>query len=105
MFSINNEKNTLEKELLAKKMYISKLESKVTTKPGFSTRRDYQGVIEKEARSEEIAGLEQELKRKIKQLEKIALESEEKLKEDRKFNAKEILRVFFLIELLSNLSL
>lgn len=39
-------------------------------------------------------GLEEELKKKIRQLEKIAIESREKMEGDKKFNSKEILRVY-----------
>ena len=49
---------------------------------------------EKEIKSEELMGLEEELKKKIRQLEKIAIESREKMEGDKKFNSKEILRVY-----------
>ena len=93
-FSLNAEKNNIEKEAQSKKEYISKLEFKLTSKAPFSTRREFKGAIEKEVKSQELMDLEEELRQKIKKLERIAIESEEKMKESKKFNSKEIIRVW-----------
>ena len=90
---MNSEKISLEKELQTKKEYITKLEFKLTSKAPFSTRREVTGTFEKEAKAEELLNLEEELKKKIKKLEKLAIESEERMKQDKKYNNKEILRV------------
>lgn len=91
---MNSEKHSLEKEIIQKKEYITKLEYKITEKPPFSTRRENIRPLEKEIKSEELMSLEEELKKKIRQLEKIAIESREKMEGDKKFNSKEILRVY-----------
>jgi len=79
--------------MLSKKDYISKLEFKLTSKPPFSTRRECKGTFEKEAKTQELMDLEEELRIKIKKLERIAVESEEKMRDNKKFNSKEIIRV------------
>lgn len=83
----------MEKELQLKKEYITKLEFKLTSKAPFSTKRDHGGIIENETKTQELIDLEEELKRKIKKLEKLAIESEEKMRENKKFNNKELIRV------------
>jgi len=91
--SLNTEKNSLEKNLQSKKEYITKIEFKLTSKAPFSTRREHVGTFEKEAKTQELLDLEEELKKKIKKFDRMIAESEEKMKDEKKYNSKELIRV------------
>ena len=91
--SLKSEKNSLEKDLQSKKEYLTKLEFKLTSKAPFSTRREHVGTYEKEAKTQELLDLEEELKKKIKKFDRMIAESEEKIKDEKKYNSKELIRV------------